>query len=171
MQPSPLGGGREGTLLKRETSPVIDRTFRAKGLLSAECLLRIMYEVVRCYHSRGDLEDFLIILAVSCISNGAALRSYWALTDGDSAPPESMLRPVSRRAVAASTGLPRETVRRRIAQLVATDQLIEVAGGVRCHADLLADPRTLEFATAVIGELERGPLRATRLKELFAPRG
>jgi hypothetical protein len=56
-------------------------------------------------------------------------------------------RPMSRRAIALATGLPRETVRRRLVRLVELGLLTEEAGGIACadpvmgagQAQMLAD--------------------------------
>lgn len=58
--------------------------------------------------------------------DGAARRAR----GGDAAPPA--VRPMSRRAIAVATGLPRETVRRRVKRLVELGILTEDSRGVRC---------------------------------------
>jgi hypothetical protein len=48
---------------------------------------------------------------------------------------------VSRMALARSTGLPRETVRRKVAKLIAKGWIIEYEGGLRARPDLNRDQR------------------------------
>jgi hypothetical protein len=49
------------------------------------------------------------------------------------------VRPMSRRAIALATGLPRETVRRRLRRLVDLGLLKETAGGISCADEFLSD--------------------------------
>jgi CRP-like cAMP-binding protein len=49
------------------------------------------------------------------------------------------VRPMSRRAIALATGLPRETVRRRLRRLVDLGLLKESPGGISCADDFLSD--------------------------------
>jgi hypothetical protein len=51
------------------------------------------------------------------------------------------VRPMSRRAIALATGLPRETVRRRLRRLVELGLLKETAGGISCADEFIADDR------------------------------
>lgn len=53
----------------------------------------------------------------------------------DGVPPRA--RPMSRRAIALATGLPRETVRRRLVRLVEMGLLKEEAGGIACSDSFL----------------------------------
>jgi hypothetical protein len=50
-------------------------------------------------------------------------------------------RPMSRRAIALATGLPRETVRRRLARLVEIGLLKEEAGGIACADSFIRGDR------------------------------
>jgi CRP-like cAMP-binding protein len=50
-------------------------------------------------------------------------------------------RPMSRRAIALATGLPRETVRRRLARLVELGLLQEEAGGIACAEGFIRSGR------------------------------
>ena len=56
----------------------------------------------------------------------------------DAPMPEHMMTGISRRRIAESTGLPRETVRRRVGELIARGLLCETAGGVRGASGFLA---------------------------------
>jgi DeoR/GlpR family transcriptional regulator of sugar metabolism len=68
---------------------------------------------------------------------------------------DAHLRPVSRRAIAASAGLSRETVRRKIASLLSQGALIETGAGVRVPDHDLEDPRNFKFAVAITREFSR----------------
>jgi hypothetical protein len=71
-------------------------------------------------------------------------------------PPEHTLL-ISRMALARATGLPRETVRRKVARLIEKGWVIELAGGLRARPDLNRDPH-------YIGVLEP---QAQNLRRLF----
>ncbi|HEY4941520.1 MAG TPA: hypothetical protein VII56_08830 [Rhizomicrobium sp.] len=55
-------------------------------------------------------------------------------------PPEHALL-ISRMALSRATGLPRETVRRKVAKLIAKGWVIELEGGLRARPDLNRDAR------------------------------
>ena len=63
-------------------------------------------------------------------------------------------RPISGRAVAASCGLPRETVRRRLELLAEGGQIERIEGGYRLCQDSLSRGQNLAFVRALIHELE-----------------
>ena len=67
--------------------------------------------------------------------------------------------PVSRRAVARATGLPRETVRRRTNALVESGQLLEWEGGLRTARRLVLAP-PIRAAIHEMLELTAGTARA-----------
>lgn len=143
--------GRVPTVIVTQDSPPVAWAFRRQTLIASEALLRVMREALDTYDD--DLESIIIYLAVSCACVGAAMR------DPDltaTMPPGPMaaryFRPVSRRAIAASTGLPRETVRRKIAAFLARGDLEPHGSGVRIPGRLLEDPRHARFATAMIRE-------------------
>jgi hypothetical protein len=75
--------------------------------------------------------DPAMILIAETVAIGTMERSMPRAghrTDGQQPRP----RPMSRRAIALATGLPRETVRRRLARLVELGLLKEEAGGIAC---------------------------------------
>lgn len=66
--------------------------------------------------------------------------------------PQDVIVPISRRAIARATGLPRETVRRRVDRLIAEGLVVELAGGVRSRPRILAESNVI---TALIEHVER----------------
>jgi hypothetical protein len=83
----------------------------------------------------------LVYLTVSLANVQKAIRQPGALDGytGTKVLPRSMIVPISRSAVSAATGLPRETVRRQIAQLVQSGMLVEEQGGVSLPMGAIAD--------------------------------
>lgn len=150
--------------------PSVDQAFRAKASFACLSLLRVMHEAIRCYE--GDLEAFVIYVSVACASTGGAMRTPQFLAQPlDSPPlPDSYHRPVSRRAIAASTGLPRETVRRKIAQLVERGLLVQESRGVRTRSSILEERLNVEFTWALIREIERGAADLARVERAFEDR-
>lgn len=60
------------------------------------------------------------------------------------------LRPMSRRAIAVATGLPRETVRRRLARLVELGLLKEEAGRIACSDQFIREGRAQTLADMLV---------------------
>ena len=141
-----------------------------KTVYACLSLLRVMHEAVRCYE--GDLEGFVIYVSVACASTSGALRAPQFLAQPLEAPPLADIhhRPVSRRAIAASTGLPRETVRRKIAQLVQRGLLVEERRGVRTRSGVLEERLNVEFAAALIREIQRGAADLAKIDRNFEER-
>ncbi len=134
--------------------------FRLKALIAGETLLRLMREVVAHYE---DFESAVIYLAVIAASANAATRNAEILGNLASPMPVDAFRPVSRRAIASSTGLPRETVRRKIARLVEEGHLIETGKGLRPPHNALMARSNYAFADALVHELIRSGDRLSRL--------
>jgi hypothetical protein len=133
----------------------------------SEAVLRILHHALATYG--GDLDSIVVYLAVSCASVGGALRDPRA---AESPPPPGPMsphhyRPVSRRAIAASTGLPRETVRRKIAAFLERGVMVAEGGGVRIPDGLLEDPKNFEFARTMVREF----VRTAAQLEALAPAG
>ena len=146
--------------------PVVDQARRVKATLACMSLLRVLHEAVRWYD--GDLEAFVIYMAVACASVGGAMRDpEVALATRDGPPAEVHFRPVSRRAVAASTGLARETVRRKIGQMVEAGYLVEERRGVRTRPGVLQERRNSEFTTVLIREILRSSAELARADRVF----
>lgn len=146
-----------------QAPPPIPWDFRRKTIASSQALLRIMHKAVSTYG--GDMDSVVIYLAVCCANVGGALRDVeLAANPPPPGPmPQGLYRAVSRRAIAASTGLPRETVRRKIAVFIERGELVAEAGGVRIPDGLLEDRRNFEFAQTLIQEFTRTGARLASL--------
>ena len=135
--------------------PPVSWEFRRQTLACSEALLRILHSALDTYGD--DMESFVIYLAVCCANISGPLRD--AQLAASPPPPGPMdsrfLRPVSRRAIAASTGLSRETVRRKIAAFLARGDLVVEGAGVRMRDQLLEEPRHFEFAQTLMREFSR----------------
>lgn len=145
---------------------VIARRERLKSLIVAQAFSRMLHKAIDCYDT--DLETCAIRLAVACASTGALLRDPKFLKDLDDPEPvpDEHHRPVSRRAIAASTGLPRETVRRKIALLVEQGLLTEEPDGVRTASGVLHRGRAYEFASALAREITRASVQLARIDQM-----
>ena len=145
-----------------DKQPEITQARRVKATLACMSLLRVMHDAVEYYE--GDLEAFVIYMAVACASIGGAMRDPGAaLGVHNGLPAERHYRPISRRAIAASTGLPRETVRRKISQMVERGYLVEEPRGVRTRPGVLMERRNSEFTAALIKEIERSSAELARI--------
>ena len=127
----------------------------ANGLIAAEGLLRIMRVAGDTYGH--DYEAVLIYWSVALASIGRFLRNddLTALIENRGPLPEDAHHPVSARAIAEATGLPRETVRRKIAALVASGHLAQDSRGVRTFPPLLEQRGNREFVSAAAREIKR----------------
>lgn len=135
---------------------------RARALAAVESLLRMLRHVRDCFPD-DDLETVLVYLTVVSASAGAHLRDPDLLASlGDKPLPAQFLRPTSGRSVADSTGLPRETVRRRIDALVADGRLVREGGGVRSAEGAMHIGRNEQFVRALIQEISGAPARLAR---------
>lgn len=98
-----------------------------------------------------DIVDRLLIAAVIDANLGAikldqGLQFTYGTLDAPS--PDALLRPVSVNAVAQSTGLPFETVRRRIARLTREGAFIATDGGIVVPQAALASPAFKRLSVA-----------------------
>ena len=135
---------------------------RAKAVVAVETLLRILRKATERY-PEDDLETILVLLTVGAASTGSHLRDPAVLAQLDvGSLPDALHKPISGRAVAQSTGLARETVRRRIDALVASGRLQRDARGVRTREGALLRNRNLEFVRFLIQELNVGTARMGR---------
>jgi hypothetical protein len=137
---------------------------RRRSVLACEALSRILHKAVTTYG--GDLEAFAIFLAVTCASLSAAARDS-ELNSNPPAPGRRLgaqhYRAVSRRAIAASTGLPRETVRRKIAALIDDGVLVAQGPYVRIPQDMLAYAHHRDFAETLAAEFTRTAAQLARI--------
>ena len=132
---------------------------RLKGLIVCEALSRLCRLINDNFDC--DLECFACYLAVISANLGRFARAPDALEGGP--PPAEERLPVSRRAIAASVGLPRETVRRKLIELVEKGHLQEVRGGLRAIAPVLEHADNLTIVLGAIRTFERtaGELKAS----------
>jgi biotin operon repressor len=127
----------------------------AQGLITVEGLLRILRAAGDTYGH--DYEAILIYWSVAVASVGRYLRSddLATLIEGGGPLPEDEHRAVSARAIAEATGLPRETVRRKIAHLVADGHLVQDDRGVRTYPGLLEQRGNQAFVQTAAREIKR----------------
>lgn len=128
------------------------KNLRLKGLIVCEAMLRLCRLMID--HFDCDLECFLCYMAVVSANLGRLMRDPSSFSD-DEPPSEDDRWPVSRRAIAASVGLPRETVRRKVMELVEKGHLVEVRGGLRAVAPALEHGDNLQIVLGAIRTFER----------------
>jgi hypothetical protein len=128
----------------------------ANGLIVFEGLLRVMRAAGDTYGH--DYEAILIYWSVVLASVGRYLRNDDQVklieSGGTPLPPEEH-HPISARAIAEATGLPRETVRRKIAALVADGFLAQDSRGVRTIPGLLDQRGNGAFVSVASREIKR----------------
>lgn len=113
---------------------LVDRGDRARFLLGRHFL-----EEIHMLSGPQRLDPAMILIAET-VAIGTMERSMprpGPNGNGVAARP----RPMSRRAIALATGLPRETVRRRLVRLVDLGLLKEEAGGIACSDDFIRNGR------------------------------
>lgn len=136
---------------------------RAKTIVAFEAMLRILRKAADCFPDE-DIETIIVFMTVATASTSRHLRDPAILDLVDQAPlPDHLHRPTSGRAVAEASGLPRETVRRRINDLVKAGLLKRDRGGVRTTSGLLNRADLLEFARFTVQELSTVSARLSRL--------
>lgn len=141
------------------------RNFRLKGIVVCDALLRLARVVSDIYGP--DTERFVVYLAVISAGSGGfqrnpELRGRYA----DQEPlPDQYRMAISRRAIAESVGLPRETVRRKIAGLLADGLLVEEGSLVKARSPVLEQGRNLEFLLSALREFERAGKELRRADE------
>lgn len=112
--------------------PVMDAPYsRLFSYFIAEFMLRTALPVAAAFDN--DYEEALIFLAISTqntqnlMLNQATRKQYSSFSEYV---PEPLMRPVSRMALARSTNLPRETVRRKVLKLIARGFVLETPKGL-----------------------------------------
>ena len=127
----------------------------ANGLVVFEGLLRVMRAAGDTYGH--DYEAILIYWSVVVASVGRYLRSDDLITliESGGPLPEEEHHPISARAIAEATGLPRETVRRKIAILVEAGHLVQDPRGVRTRPGLLEQRQNGQFVATATREIKR----------------
>lgn len=135
---------------------------RARGMASIEILLRILRKASDCFEG-DDLETVLVLLTVASASSGKYLRDYGVLEALGTDPlPGHMHRPTSGRSIAESTGLPRETVRRRLNALVADGRILRDERGFRTVSGGMTMDRNMEFVRFMTAELNAASQKLAR---------
>lgn len=117
---------------------ILDEEFRLASYLVVADMLET-HRIWRSYLGL-DNDDLLILLNIAL---GNVQRFMRNVTERGSflanvGIPQDAIVPISRRAIARATGLPRETVRRRVDRLIAAGLLVELPSGVRSRPRLLA---------------------------------
>ncbi len=130
----------------------LPKNLRLKGLIVCEALSRLCRLITDNFDC--DVDCFACYLAVISANLGRLTRDPGSFSD-DQPPPEDARLPVSRRAIAASVGLPRETVRRKVIELVQKGHLVEVRGGLRAVAPVLEHANNLKIVLGAIRTFER----------------
>lgn len=130
-----------------------------RAAVAIDTLLRLIRRTPEAFP--GDrIETVLVFLTIAA----ASARAYFTRDDLDpyDAISDDDRRPISRRAVAESSGLPRETVRRIIAGLIADGRVAEADGGVRTVRAHMTSPAMVTFLTAIVGDLRTAGHRLER---------
>jgi len=130
----------------------LPKNLRLKGLIVCEALSRLCRLITDNFDC--DVDCFACYLAVISANLGRLMRDPTSFSD-DVPPSEDERLPVSRRAIAASVGLPRETVRRKVIELVQKGHLVEVRGGLRAVAPVLEHADNLKIVLGAIRTFER----------------
>lgn len=95
--------------------------------LSNDYILRVICDLARLFD--GDIVLGIVFIAVNQANTShLLLAKIPSAFQGDGVVPQALRRPASALAVAASLGLPRETVRRHIGKLVERGDCVRVAG-------------------------------------------
>jgi hypothetical protein len=142
------------------------KNFRLKGMILCEIMARMFRQVVDLYGR--DTEHTIVYLVViaasgSHIRRDPDLRARFAHDEPIS---QDVFHGVSRRAIADSTGLPRERVRRMINRLVKEGYLLEEDGMVLPRAPVLGLPENAGFVRAMLKEFERAHMELERADEV-----
>jgi hypothetical protein len=116
---------------------------RAIAYHSAEYVLRYMSDIGSIFGHEYDKMMIYLVIATSGIQNivhaPEKFAPYWST---NTTIPAEMQHPVTRSAIARATGLPRETVRRKVAAMLDSDLLtIDPRGGLRLTPGILAHTR------------------------------
>ena len=156
---------RDGERVLTEDEGPVEKNLNVRALIATDALLRILRLAVG--PNQNDLESFVVFLAVVSAGSGRILRDPELLVRyaDDEALPESERMGVSRRAIAESLGLPRETVRRKIAKLIEIGIVFEQDGLVKARSPVLGRAGAREFAQAMVREFERAGALLQRYPE------
>jgi len=147
----------------------IEPGFRLQALYAVEGLLRMLRAAKDLY---GDMDSLTVYMAVLAANAGMVSRDpeLAARFGGPDPIPPEFMRPVSRQAVSHSTGLSRETTRRKIAELIEQGFLVVEVDGVRGNHTVLAERNNLEFTRLLVTEFLRTAERLNRAVLPAAPK-
>ena len=120
--------------MKPSAQRLIERGDYARFLLGRHFL-----EEIHMLSGPQRLDPAMILIAETVLIGSMERGMPRPGLRSDGTPPKP--RPMSRRAIALATGLPRETVRRRLARLVELGLLKEEGGGIACADGFLRDGR------------------------------
>jgi hypothetical protein len=129
---------------------------RTIAFFTAEFILRTAETISAAFNH--DYEQVIIMLAITTrnsqnvMNDRQAREAYGSFHDPI---PLDQLTPVSRMALARSTGLPRETVRRKVAKLIDAGWVAEVDGGLIVPNELSKDPRYIAILEPQAANLRR----------------
>jgi hypothetical protein len=147
---------------KKAATPV--RHSRAVGFYAMEYLLRTLRNLGPAFDH--DYERMIIAMSVTMGNIQHLMGAPEQLApyaDLETVIPAELQRPVTRLAITRATGLPRETVRRKVAQLIEAGVLVsDERGGVRLTPGALTGPK---FLAAV----EHNDADVRRLVRLLRP--
>jgi len=115
--------------------------------LTNRLAMAYLLDAIAIFRGESHLIDALLTTAISQanvaqISRQADLQVTYAAAEA--APPDEMRRPVSVNALAASLGLPFETVRRRVRGLLERGVCVAVDGGVVIPTRVVSSPQYFE---------------------------
>ncbi len=149
-----------------QTPSAAPKNLRLKGIVVCEAVLRLMRLAVDLVDD--DLECVVVYLAVIAASTSHLLRDpeNLALYSGDTPVPDDLRMGTTRRAIADSVGLPRETVRRKLAFLLEQGHIVERDGLVTTSGSVLDQRRNLEFLLGALAEFDRTAIQLKRADEI-----
>ena len=137
--------------------------------LSADYLLRFLHELSEIFE--GDLMLGIVFITVAMTSIAhLRLDDEVRPFEGDGVVPDELRRPVTVLSVAATLGLPRETVRRHVWQLIDRGYCIQVKGRrVLVNAEIMRRPDVSKGVAAnrrhlkaLVAAIRRADLMMTR---------
>ena len=123
-------------------------------------LTNLFLTIHRTLSSTMDLGPTeLLIYATIAVANVQKLMRERCIPPGYSGTevlPREWVVPISRNAIASATGLPRETVRRHVARMIASGLLVEDArGGVTVAIGMIQDQGLEPLLAALLAEFTR----------------
>jgi hypothetical protein len=122
----------------------------------SEFILRSAETVSQAFEN--DYETAILFMAISNRNAQFAMEDpelrarYASYSD---AIPTDIATPISRMALARSTGLPRETVRRKVGKLIQKGWVVETKDGLRADYDITKDPIYVQVILSMAPNLRR----------------